>query len=227
MKNLKIHQLLLIAIGLFGLQQNSSAQYNDYKLNAKGDTINAVDQNGIRQGKWVLHADELRGEAGYEEEGIFKDSKKEGYWRKYTLQGDLLAVENYKKGGKHGLQQYYTFLGELIREESWRGYDPDAPYDTIAVYGTESNQVIEFRIVKAEQYSVKQGEWKYYDPGTGMIVRTEQWERNNIVKPDRSAAIATAASNDKKKIEKTPEMLEWERKNKGKKNAIRDGKTGL
>jgi hypothetical protein len=30
-----------------------------------------------------------------------------------------------------------------------------------------------------------------------------------------------------KKPEKTPEMLEWELKNKGKKGAIRDGKTGL
>lgn len=226
MKNLKIHQMLLIAIGLFVLQAKSFAQYKDYKLNAKADTINATDRNGLKQGKWVVHVDELRGEPGYEEEGIFKDSKKEGYWRKYTLQGDLLAVENYKKGGKHGLQQYYTFLGELIREENWRGYDPDAPYDTIAVYGTESNQVIEFRIVKAEQYSVRQGEWRYYDPGTGMIERTEQWERNNLVKPKRSNE-AAVTSAEKKKIEKTPEMLEWERKNKGKKNAIRDGKTGL
>jgi hypothetical protein len=31
---------------------------------------------------------------------------------------------------------------------------------------------------------------------------------------------------EKKKPEKTPEMLEWEKKNKGKKRVVRDGRTG-
>lgn len=227
MKYLKLPQFFLIAIVhvIFSLSVN--AQYKEFKISAKGDTINAVTQKGLKQGKWVIRVPELRGEPGYDEEGIYKDGLKEGVWRRYSLEGDIIGVENYKRGGKHGLQQYYTPVGELVLEENWRGYDPDAPYDTVAVYGTESNEVIEFKIVKAEQYSVKQGEWRYYDPATGRLIKTEQWERNNLVNPNTPKPVVATAGAEIKKVEKTPEMLEWEKKNRGKKNAIRDGRTGL
>ena len=227
MKYLKIQQLFLIAIVQFILIENSFAQLKQYKINSMGDTINAINQKGLKQGKWVLHTKELRGEPGFEEEGIFKNGVKEGVWRRYNLEGDILAMENYKNGGKHGLQQYYTYVGDLILEENWKGYDPDAPYDTIAVYGTQSNEVIEFKIVKAEQYSVKNGEWKYYEPETGRLIRTEQWERNNLINPNIAKPAVAAVNTEKKKVDKTPEMLEWEKKNRGKKGAVRDGKTGL
>lgn len=215
----------LIAIGLLFFSAQGFAQYKDFKINAKGDTINIVARDGNKEGRWIIKVPELRGEPGYEEEGIFEKGAKEGVWRRYTLDGDLLAVENYKKGGKHGTQQYFTFVGEPLREESWKGYDPESPYDTIPIYGTGSNEIIEFKIVKAEQYSVKQGEWRYFDP-SGAIVRTEQWERNNLQKPG-STTPSVVVADKKKKPEKTAEMLEWERKNKGKKGAIRDGRTGL
>lgn len=207
---------------------NSFAQYQSYKLNANRDTINRVTKAGVKEGEWVIAVPELRGEPGYEEEGIFKKGVKEGIWRKYTSQGDLLAVENYFNGGKSGLQQYFNFIGGLEREESWKGYNPDAPYDTIPVYGTGSNEIIEFKIVKAMQYSVKDGEWKYYDPNTGELLRKETWSINVIVKnPKSSSAAVVVAEPEKKEIEKTAQMLEWEKKNKGKKGAIRNGQTGL
>lgn len=226
MKDLKIHKLWLIAIAQFFIVSNSFAQIKSYQLNSKGDTINAIKKDGVKEGKWVVRVAELRGEPGYEEEGVFEKGLKEGYWRRYSLEGDLIAVENYKKGGKDGPQQYFTNLGELLREESWRGYDPEFPYDTIAVYGTGSNEIVEFKIVKAEQYSIKQGVWRFYSPETGTVTRTEQWERNNLVKPG-TVPSASMENPVKKKVEKTPEMLEWERKNKGKKGVVRDGQTGL
>ncbi|RYF89779.1 MAG: hypothetical protein EOO03_05200 [Chitinophagaceae bacterium] len=225
MKQLKISKLYLIAIGLMLFSAPAFAQYKDYKLTAKGDTINIITKDGLRDGRWLIRVAELRGEPGYEEEGIFSKGVKEGVWRRYTTEGDLLAIENYKKGGKHGTQQYFTFVGEPLREESWKGYDPDSPYDTIPIYGTGSNEIVEFKIVKAEQYSVKQGEWRYFDP-SGAIVRTEHWERNNLVTPGNTTPSVVVADK-KKKPEKTAEMLEWERKNRGKKGAVRDGRTGL
>ena len=227
MKYLKLPQFFLVAIVCLIFSGRASAQYKEFKISAKGDTINAVTQKGLKHGKWVIRVPELRGESGYDEEGIYKNGVKEGVWRRYSLEGDIIGVENYKRGGKHGLQQYYTPVGELVLEENWRGYDPDVPYDTIAVYGTESNEVIEFKIVKAEQYSVKQGEWRYYDPATGRLIKTEQWERNNLVNPNTPKPVVASAGTEKKKVEKTPEMLEWEKKNRGKKGAIRDGRTGL
>jgi hypothetical protein len=226
MRVLKIRQLLLIKVIQFLFLINGFAQHKSYKLTEKRDTINIVDKNGLKQGKWVIHKDELRGEPGYEEEGIFKNDKREGIWRQYNLTADIIGVENYKLGGKDGVQQYYTYLGDLYREERWRGYNPDAPYDTIPVYGTGSNEVVEFKIVKAEQYSVKHGEWKYFDPGTGRLVKSEKYDRGFLEKPGGAPA-TTAAKSPYKKPEKTPEMIEWEKKNKGKKKVLRDGKTGM
>lgn len=227
MKNLSSIISVISFILFFTISNSAFAQLKSYKLSPKGDTINAVNAQGFKQGRWVNRIEELRGEPGYEEEGMYnKTGEKHGVWRLYTLEGDLLGMENYKNGGKDGLQQYYSFLGNLVREENWRGYDPEHPYDTIPVYGTTSNEVVEFRIVKAEPYSVKQGPWKYYDSETGRIIKTENWERNNLVNPEKAQA-AAAATGKKKEVEKTAEMLEWERKNKGKKNAIRDGRTGL
>ncbi|MEO7264166.1 MAG: hypothetical protein ABIW38_04600 [Ferruginibacter sp.] len=207
---------------------NINAQYKQFSISAKGDTINGINQKDEKQGKWVIKVAELRGEPGYEEEGLYKKGLKHGVWRKYNPEGDIIAVENYKNGGKDGLQQYFTYLGDLVLEENWKGYDPDAPYDTIAVYGTGSGEIIDYKIVKAEQYSVKNGEWKFYEPGTGRLIKTEQWERNNLVLPgsDKSSSLAVKDASAKKP-EKTAQMLEWEKKNKGKKKVVRDGRTGL
>ncbi|MBS1513367.1 MAG: hypothetical protein JST86_21195 [Bacteroidetes bacterium] len=228
MESLKIRQLMLLFITMFLFLMNGVAQYKSYKISEKGDTIDIVDKNGLKQGKWVIHVDELRGEPGYEEEGIFKDDKKEGVWRQYNLTSDLIGVENYKFGGKDGIQQYYTFLGDLYREESWRGYNPDAPYDTIAIYGTGSDEIVDYKIVKAEQYSVKHGEWKYFDPSTGRLVKVEKYDRGALLKPNAPATAppATATQDKAKKPEKTPEMMKWDKDNKGKKKALRDGRTG-
>jgi antitoxin component YwqK of YwqJK toxin-antitoxin module len=225
MRILKIRQLLLLTIIQFLFLMNGEAQYKSYTLNAERDTINAIDKNNMKQGKWVIHVEPLRGEPGYEEEGIFKKDKKEGIWRQYSLVGDIIAVEFYKLGGKHGIQQYYTYLGDLIREESWRGYDPEAPYDTIAVYGEGNNEIIDYKIVKAEQYSVRHGEWKYFEAGSGRLVKVEKYERGHLETPGDNKKTVVAPVEKKKEVEKTPEMLEWEKKNKGKKKVVRDGRT--
>ncbi len=225
-KEIKVKQLLWIAGMLFMLSNAKAQQYKSFKISVKGDTINRVLNDGTKEGKWVISMPELRGEPGYDEEGIYRKGVKEGLWRKYTAQGDLLAVENYLHGGKDGVQQYFTFLGDPLREESWKGYNPDAPFDTIAVYGTGSNEIIDFKIVKAEPYSVKQGEWKYFDPSTGAVIKTEMWELNNLQKPG-TPPVSEAVAAKKKEVPKTAAMIEWEKKNRGKKGAVRDGRTGL
>jgi hypothetical protein len=227
MQILKIRQLLVLTILQFLFFTSGIAQYKTFKLNTEGDTLNVIDKNDNKQGKWVTHIEPLRGEPGFEEEGIYKNNNKEGYWRKYSLTGDIIAVEFYKLGGKDGLQQYYTYLGDLIREENWKGYDPDAPYDTIAVYGPGNNEIIDTKIVKAAQYSVKHGDWKYYETGSGRLVKVEKYDRGHLETPtdNKKIAAASAPAEKKKEVQKTPEMLEWEKKNKGKKNVVRDGRT--
>jgi hypothetical protein len=226
MKNmrLKIQQLAVIFIAAQLFSIKAFAQYKSFALTEDRDTVNAIDKKDRKQGKWIIHVDELRGEPGYEEEGIFKDGKKEGVWRRYNLNGDIIAIENYRYGGKDGKQQYFTMMGDLVREEGWRAYNPDAPYDTIPIYGTDNNQIISFKIVKAEQYSVKHGTWKFYDPSTGRIVRSETYDHGFLPKqPDAPVA----ATDDKTKKVKPAEVLQYEKKNAGKKKVkVRDGATG-
>jgi hypothetical protein len=115
----------------------------------------------------------------------------------------------------------------LEREESWRGYNPDAPYDTIPIYGTGSNEVVEFKVVKAEQYSVPHGDWKFYNP-QGHIVKIETYERGALQKPNGTQARVEKKEQPKEK-EKPQEILDYEKKYSKKKRAQmeRDGKTSL
>ena len=226
MKNirLKIQKLTFIFIAMNFFSAEGFAQYKTYALTVDGDTINAIDKKDLKQGMWVISTPELRGEPGYEEEGKFKNGKKEGVWRRFNLNGDLIAIENYKYGGKDGVQKYFTMMGDLGREEGWRAYNPDAPYDTIPIYGTGNNEILNYKIVKAEQYSVKHGTWKWYDPTTGRLIRSETYDRGFLPKepePD------VAATNDKTKKVKPAEVLQYEKKNAGKKKVkTRDGQTG-
>lgn len=201
---------------------NANAQLKTFKISVKGDTLNAIDQKGLKQGKWVLHVDPLRGEPGYEEEGKFLNDQKEGAWRIYSLRGDLIALESYKKGDKDGLSQYFSQLGNLVREENWRGYNPDQPYDTIPIYGTGNNEITSYKIVKAEPYSVKDGTWTYYDP-SGIIIKTEKFDRGYPV----AAAKKTEEVADEPMKKIVPkEVLEYQEKNSNKKKVrVRDGST--
>jgi len=223
--NFKYLKILKLAFAFVLFSVNGMAQYKSYKLTPEGDTLNAIDKNDQKHGKWVIHVDEVRGEPGYEEEGVFVKDKKEGVWRQYNLTGDLIGVEYYFNGGKSGIQQYYTYLGDLVREESWKAYNPEHPYDTVDVYGP-SGDVIDLKVVEAKPYSVKHGEWKFYEAGTGRLMKTEKYDRGLLVVPNappKPTADTTAAKP--KKIEKTAQMLEWEKKNKNKKKALRDGRT--
>ena len=199
------------------------AQYKTFEISNNGDTLNATDQQNKKQGKWVVKVAPLRGERGYEEEGLYIENKKEGTWRKYTTTGDFIAVENYFQGGKDGICQYYSPFGALLREESWRAYNPHSPYDTIAIYGAGNSEIISYKVVKAEPYSVKNGTWTYYDGETGRILKTEKYDVNRLVESPKTE---TVLDEPRKKI-KPEEVLEYEKKNSGKKKVkVRDGRTG-
>ena len=222
-----------IAIVLCFICTTGYGQLKDYTISVKGDTLNGVDKNGKKQGKWVIRYDEVRGEPGYEEEGEFKDDRKEGPWRKFTFQGDLFAIENYRWGFKDGGSQYFNLNGDLMKEESWRAFNPDKVYDTIEVedvmHPDHYNQVI----IKNEGSSIKHGTWKYYDPAAGFITKTEFWllgklqDSNNPLGGNAKKAAADSSSSAATKPKVKPkEVLEFEKKNSGKKRIkVRDGST--
>jgi hypothetical protein len=201
--------------------------WESYELTEKGDTINRVDGKGLRQGMWLVKTGPLRGEPGFEEEGEYRNGIKEGIWRRFSLQGDMIAVEQFKRGFRDGRQVYFTPLGEPLREETWKSVDPDNPYDTIDVPDLNNPMVSHSKVIKLEGTEVKHGPWKYFDPLSGRVIKTENWisgEKQGPASPASSQGTGDAAE---KKTPKPAAVQEWEKKNSGKKKvAVRDGRTG-
>jgi hypothetical protein len=225
--------LLLLAASF-----SAHAQVKSFMLSPQGDTLNRVDAQGLKQGPWVVHVDDLRGERGYEEEGYYINDKKDGVWRRFSLQGDLIAIENYRFGFKDGRNTYFTFQGEPLREESWRAIDPQHPYDTVDVYDVnDPTKIIKKQIVKVEANSYKNGTWTYYDPQRGTIEKTEQWvmdrpkEKPKAIDDDMAPIdVATGQPGEKaekKEMKKPQAVIDFEKKNAGKKKVkVRTGSTG-
>jgi antitoxin component YwqK of YwqJK toxin-antitoxin module len=204
------------------------SQLKEYTISVKGDTLNAVDMKGLKQGKWVHRYDEVRGEPGFEEEGEYKDGRKEGVWRKYTLMGDLIALENYRWGYKDGRSQYFNGLGELLREENWKALNPDKQYDTIEVEDVDRPNQFKTMVVKNEGAGIRHGAWKYYDPTTGFVNKTEFYVLGALDKGSQKSSSSTAAAKPAagKEKSKPKEVLEFEKKNAGKKKVrVQDGST--
>lgn len=235
-------RFIILLLLLTGLQ--SQAQWKSFIINSKGDTLNRVDKNDLKQGRWVAKFPDLRGERGYEEEGEYVNNIKEGIWRRFSLQGDLLAIENFRFGYRDGRNVYFNFLGELQREESWRAIDPQNPFDTVNVYDlNDPNKVVGRKVIRLEPNSYKHGTWSYYNTERGTIESTEEWvmdqPKKKPVADDDMAPIdvvnnegaedGDAKKEEKKTVNKTKpkEVLEFEKKNAGKKKVkVRTGSTG-
>ncbi|MFL5789420.1 MAG: hypothetical protein ACJ748_15275, partial [Flavisolibacter sp.] len=151
----------VLIISLF-LSFGAQGQLKSYIISVKGDTLNRVDKNGLKQGPWFIHVDELRGEPGYDEQGFYENDKKEGTWKRFSLDGDLLAIENFRYGFKNGRNIYYNNMGDLLREESWRAVDPKNPFDTVNVYDVnDPSKIVGKKVIKLEAASYKNGTWTF------------------------------------------------------------------
>ena len=223
----------LIILVLLLMPFVSQAQYKNYKLSVKGDTLNIIDAKGLKQGKWLVRVEELRGEPGYEEEGEFRDDRKEGVWRRYNLTGDLVAVESYRWGMKDGICRYFTIMGEE-HQESWRAINPDKEYDTVEVPDPIDPYKVTMVAVKVEGRALRHGTWRFYDPASGAILRTETWFMDKKEDPNKKLLTGTSAADStmsiRKKLSddsKPKEVKEYDKKNSGKKKYnVREGRTG-
>jgi antitoxin component YwqK of YwqJK toxin-antitoxin module len=213
-----------ILILLVFISANSLAQWKDYRLINDGkDTINRIDQKGIKQGEWVVHVESVRGEPGYEEEGVFVNNRKEGEWRVFNLMGDLIGIEHYRWGNKDGVAQYFDINGALRMEQGWKALNPDKAFDTIMVEDVDKLNTYHEVIIKNEGAALKHGAWKYYDPASGSVIRTENYMLGKLEGNNSSAAAEPA---EPKAVPKPKEVLEFEKKSKGKKKIrYQDGST--
>jgi hypothetical protein len=89
------------------------------------------------------------------------------------------------------------------------------------------------KIIKHEASEIKHGPWKFYDPGSGMIKKSENYSYgqrlDGMGKPiaEGTAPSTKPMGEDDKPKAKPAAVEEWEKKNSGKKKvAVRDGRTG-
>jgi hypothetical protein len=225
-------KFLILPLLIISFHANS--QCKSSKVAANGETINCIDNNDKKQGKWSEKIESLRGEPGYDAEGSYKDGKKEGVWRLYTTMGDLFAIERYRWGNKDGVSQYYNIAG-IVREESWKAVNPENPYDTVDVIDPIDPTKISRRVIKIEGTAVKHGTWKYYDSRTGGIEKTDKYFLNKLQDPNQmnlaEGGTAVSDSTNAKTVKapaktKPQAVLDFEKKNTGKKKVkYIDGKT--
>lgn len=219
---------------LLSISSGGFSQCKTYKLSANGDTLNCTDIKNLKQGKWIEHTNPLRGNPGFDEEGEYRNNRREGLWRKYNLAGDVLNMQHYRWGLLDGKAQYFTIDG-LEREENWRAINPDKKFDTIEVPDLYKPDVYTWVVVKNEGHSMRQGKWTYYDPRTGFILKSETYVRDSLENPlamfgikEKAATKDTTGDAAKKLANRPSAILEWEKKNAGKKKVkIRDGRTGM
>lgn len=217
---------LIFLLSLF-LSINGYSQLKSYIIGEKGDTLNAVDVKGMKQGKWVIRVNPLRGEAGYEEEGLYVKDRREGPWRRYTTMGDLIALENYKWGNKDGKSMYFSGLGELLREENWKALNPDRLYDTVVIEDVDKPDHYKKVVIKNEGAGIRHGHWTYYDPVSRFITKEENYFLGTLEGKKKDPALASSSTTEKK-VAKPKEVLEFEKQNAGKKKIkVRDGSTGF
>ena len=241
---MRIFTLFLLLLSL-----NGSAQWKSYIIGVKGDTLNRVDQKGRRQGPWVERIDNVRGERGYEEQGFYHNGQKEGQWQRFTLEGDLVAIEQFKWGYKNGKSVYMNPMGDPLREESWKAVNPENPYDTVDVMDPNNpGHVLEKRIIKLEGTALKHGTWRYYDPFSGKLEKKEDYvldklktaadeEVDGVALEDDLAPIDVTGAGkkpvykvkteeQKKAVPKPQAVIDFEKKNSGKRKVkYKDGST--
>lgn len=149
---------------------------------------NQTDSKNQKQGAWIENVPELRGEPGYSWEGVYKNNRKEGVWKKYTTSGSIIAEEMYKNNVLNGPAKYYFNDGKLMSRGNFVATDIDGQKDTIRVLDPATNEEREVEIVR-QGNPVMHGEWRVFDEETGKY-STQYYEYGEL----RDAPVDTSAA---------------------------------
>ncbi len=90
----------------------------------KKDTINRIDAEGKKQGKWIVLG-KSKMESCYPqnaivEEGLYIDNKKSGIWKDYHCNGNLKTQITFQNGRPDGPASKYYETGKLKEEGIWK-----------------------------------------------------------------------------------------------------------
>lgn len=152
--------------------------------------MNSVDAKKRKQGPWSEQIASVRGEPAYTWEGSYKNDRKEGIWKKYNANGDVIAEETFKNGVLDGLCKYYYPDGKPSATGNMLAVELEGQVDTVAVVDPVSGEETLTEVVRKGN-SVKHGEWRVYDEDGSMV--RETYERGELSTSAPGSRTRTAA----------------------------------
>lgn len=150
-----------------------------YEILNSGDTVNRIDSKKQKTGKWLITKEAKYGEDGWMEFGVYDKNNKIGIWKTYTLEGQILSVENFKSGNKDGEAKYFD-NGKLFCIGNYLALKSKYEYDTIMVEDPITNISKPIRI-KTDVGFVRHGLWTYYKTGSNKIEKVIEFQADEIV----------------------------------------------
>jgi len=169
---------LLILSPLFSFGQNDG--WSDFMIAPNGDTVNALDGKGYKQGLWVHEQEKDKGEIGFYEYGEYIDDRKNGDWKRFSLDGLMIFKESFIDGNKYGEALYYD-RGYLYCKGNYLALRSRYKYDTILVEIPDTEGEFKEVVVETNRGFVRHGPWTYYNAPSRDIERVETYSVDEII----------------------------------------------
>ena len=176
---------------------------------------NQRDAQNRKQGYWIEQVAELRGEPGYTWEGVYKNDRKEGIWKKNSAIGNPIAEETYKNNVLDGYCKYYYPGGKLSEEGMYMPTEIEGQRDTIMIIDPVTNAETPTEIIRKGN-PVRNGVWKLYDEETGKMVKT-YYKRGETVTAADLGDTGDTTTVEQPAVEKAPLQLPHEHTGKQRK----------
>jgi antitoxin component YwqK of YwqJK toxin-antitoxin module len=156
---------------LFFISLISSAQENS---NKSGETINFIDNKGLKQGYWEKKY--KNGNVRYT--GRFKDNKPVGEFRRYYKSASLQSVMVYDQSGNYAKATFYYENGKIAATGKYFGTKKDKIWKYYSFYGGHLSNEESYNKGKKDGYSRE-----YYSDST--VSQEKMWKNGVLDGPWR------------------------------------------
>jgi serine phosphatase RsbU (regulator of sigma subunit) len=143
--------VLVLALFIVYCAQAQRSNWTSFDLYL-GDTVNVIENNSTKQGRWVLRGKDKKGKkykfykpSQIVEDGNYKDGKKVGLWKSYHQTGKLETEIHYVNDEANGLGKFYNKDGKLIAEGNLKGSDFAGDYIVYDVAGNKTKKNVKER----------------------------------------------------------------------------------
>lgn len=143
-------------------------------LSFGGDTLNQVDDAGLRQGYWIIY-NSIKKLPNYPpearvEEGRYLNSRRNGIWKTYYPNGVLKSEVTYQNNRPNGYAKIFFENGKLMEEGEWKN---NRWVGTFKAYYENGQTLYDFNY---NNDGKRQGEQKYYYENGQLMMKGNMTE---------------------------------------------------